>query len=61
MPTIKEVVKKCVGSIATVSIILNGKGRVGEEKNYTFLLGNLRLYKKYNNAFYNHGTAPARN
>ena len=110
MATIKEVAKECGVSIATVSNILNGKGRVGEEtkerilktakemgyvpnmmaknlkqrssrtigiitedltvfncveivdgineyleeKDYTFLLGNLRLYKKYDNAFYHH-------
>lgn len=110
MATIKEVAKACDVSIATVSNILNGKGRVGEEtrqkilntakemsyvpnmmaknlkqrntkmigiitedltvfncadivdgiheyleeKDYTFLLGNLRLFKKYDNAFYHH-------
>ena len=110
MATIKEVAKACDVSIATVSNILNGKGRVGEEtrqrilntakemgyvpnmmaknlkqrqtkmigiitedltvfncaeivdgiheyleeKEYTFLLGNLRLFKKYDNAFYHH-------
>ncbi|MFA9463974.1 MAG: LacI family DNA-binding transcriptional regulator [Velocimicrobium sp.] len=110
MATIKELAKLCDVSIATVSNVLNGTGRVGEEtsrkildtakkigyipnmmaKNlkqkvtktigiitedltvfncadivdgindyldqvdYTFLLGNLRLYKKYNNMFYHH-------
>ncbi|MEE0421489.1 MAG: LacI family DNA-binding transcriptional regulator [Lachnospiraceae bacterium] len=110
MSTIKEVAKECGVSIATVSNILNGKGRVGnetrerilktaremgyvpnmvarnlrqrntrtigvitedltvfncaeivdgineylEERNYTFLLGNLRLFKKYDNEFYHH-------
>ncbi len=108
MANIKEVADACGVSIATVSNIFNGKGRVGEEtreriiriakemnyvpnimaknlkqrrsnvigiitedltvfnsvgivdgihefleeKGYTFLLGNLRLYKKYNNEFY---------
>lgn len=108
MATIKEVAKKCGVSIATVSNVLNDKGRVSEEikkkiletakemeyvpnmmaknlkqrhtrmigiitedltvfnsadivdgineyldeKGYTFLLGNLRLYKKYDNSFY---------
>ena len=108
MANIKEVADACGVSIATVSNIFNGKGRVGEEtreriiriakemnyvpnimaKNlkqrrsnvigiitedltvfnsvgivdgihefleengYTFILGNLRLYKKYNNEFY---------
>ncbi|MDF2908646.1 MAG: transcriptional regulator, LacI family [Herbinix sp.] len=108
MANIKEVADACGVSIATVSNIFNGKGRVGEEtkerilriakemnyvpnimaKNlkqrrsnvigiitedltvfnsvgivdgihefleengYTFILGNLRLYKKYNNKFY---------
>lgn len=110
MATIKEVAKACNVSVATVSNILNGKGRVGEdtkarilktakemgyvpnlmakslkqgssktigiitedltvfncveivdgiheyleEQGYTHLLGNLRLYKKYQNAFYHH-------
>lgn len=110
MATIKEVAKVCEASIATVSNVLNGKGRVSEEtrqrilntaremgyvpnmmaknlkqrhtrmigiitedltvfncadivdgiherleeKDYTYLLGNLRLYKKYDNAFYHH-------
>jgi DNA-binding LacI/PurR family transcriptional regulator len=108
MANIKEVADACGVSIATVSNIFNGKGRVGEEtreriiriakemnyvpnimaknlkqrrsnvigiitedltvfnsvgivdgihefleeKGYTFILGNLRLYKKYNNEFY---------
>jgi LacI family transcriptional regulator len=108
MANIKEVADACGVSIATVSNIFNGKGRVSEEtrerilriakemnyvpnimaKNlkqrrsnvigiitedltvfnsvgivdgiheyleengYTFILGNLRLYKKYNNKFY---------
>ncbi len=108
MANIKEVADACGVSIATVSNIFNGKGRVSEEtkeriiriakemnyvpnimaknlkqrrsnvigiitedltvfnsvgivdgihefleeKGYTFLLGNLRLYKKYNNKFY---------
>ena len=108
MANIKEVADACGVSIATVSNIFNGKGRVSEEtreriiriakemnyvpnimaKNlkqrrsnvigiitedltvfnsvgivdgihefleengYTFILGNLRLYKKYNNEFY---------
>lgn len=108
MASIKEVAKECGVSIATVSNIMNGKGRVSEEtrnkiletarrmnyvpnmmaknlkqrktkvigiiteditvfncadiidginesleeKGYSFLLGNLRLYKKYNNEFY---------
>ena len=110
MATIKEVAKACNVSIATVSNIINGKGRVSEETKkrimetakemgyvpnmmakslkqgstktigiitedltvfncaeivdgineyleehgYTFLLGNLRLFKKYDNAFYHH-------
>lgn len=110
MATIKEVAKECGVSIATVSNIFNGKGRVSEktkkrilktaeemgyvpnmvarnlrqrntrtigiitedltvfncaeivdgineyleERGYTFLLGNLRLYKKYENEFYHH-------
>lgn len=110
MITIKELAKECNVSIATVSNVLNGKGRVGEEtakrildkakstgyvpnlvaKNlkqkvtktlgiitedltvfncpdivdgineyldaagYTFILGNLRLFRKYNNTFYHH-------
>ncbi len=110
MATIKEVAKECGVSIATVSNILNHKGRVSEEtrqsvlnaakelgyvpnmlaknlkqrkkktigiitedltvfnsagivdgiderleeRGYTFLLSNLRLYKKYDNAFYHH-------
>lgn len=110
MATIKEVAKECGVSIATVSNIFNGKGRVSqetrerilktademgyvpnmvarnlrqrntrtigiitedltvfncaeivdgineylEEKDYTFLLGNLRLFKKYENEFYHH-------
>ncbi len=108
MANIKEVADACGVSIATVSNIFNGKGRVGdetrerilkiakemnyvpnlmaknlkqrktkvigiitedltvfncvgiidgiheylEENNYTFILGNLRLYKKYDNKFY---------
>ena len=110
MATIKEVAKACNVSIATVSNIINGKGRVSEEtkkrimetakemgyvpnmmakslkqgsskaigiitedltvfncaeivdgiheyleeQGYTSLLGNLRLYKKYENGFYHH-------
>ena len=110
MAKIKEVAEACGVSIATVSNILNGKGRASEEtknrilkvakemnyvpnwmaknlkqrktkvigiitedltvfncvdiidgihelleqKGYTFILGNLRLYKKYNNEFYHH-------
>ena len=110
MATIKEVARECGVSIATVSNILNGKGRVGnetkerilktaeemgyvpnmaarnlrqrntrtigvitedltvfncveivdgineylEEMEYAFLLGNLRLFKKYDNEFYHH-------
>ncbi|HHV12380.1 MAG TPA: LacI family transcriptional regulator [Clostridiales bacterium] len=108
MANIKEVADACGVSIATVSNIFNGKGRVSgetrerilriakemnyvpnimaknlkqrrsnvigiitedltvfnsvgivdgiheflEENGYTFILGNLRLYKKYNNEFY---------
>lgn len=108
MANIKEVAEACEVSIATVSNIFNGKGRVSEEtkeriiriakemnyvpnimaknlkqrrsnvigiitedltvfnsvgivdgiheyleeQGYSFLLGNLRLYKKYNNDFY---------
>ncbi|ABX40977.1 LacI family DNA-binding transcriptional regulator [Lachnoclostridium phytofermentans] len=108
MAKIKEVAKACGVSIATVSNIMNGKGRVSEEtkikilevardmnyvpnmmaknlkqrrskvigiitedltvfncadiidgihelldeRGYSFILGNLRLYKKYNNEFY---------
>lgn len=108
MVTIKEVAKVCGVSVATVSNVLNGTGRVGpqtrqrvldtakeigyvpnmlakglkqqdtrtigviaedltvfncvdivdgineylDERDYTFILGNLRLYKKFQNAFY---------
>lgn len=110
MAKIKEVAEACGVSIATVSNIMNGKGRVSEDtrnrilkvakemnyvpnlmaknlkqrrtkvigiitedltvfncvniidginelleqRGYTFILGNLRLYKKYNNEFYHH-------
>lgn len=110
MAKIKEVAEACGVSIATVSNIMNGKGRVSNEtknrilltakemnyvpnymaknlkqqktkvigiitedltvfncvdiidginemldqRGYTFILGNLRLYKKYNNEFYHH-------
>jgi DNA-binding LacI/PurR family transcriptional regulator len=110
MASIKEVAEACGVSIATVSNIMNGKGRVSEDtknrilkvakemnyvpnwmaknlkqrrtkvigiitedltvfncvdivdgihelleqRGYSFILGNLRLYKKYNNEFYHH-------
>jgi LacI family transcriptional regulator len=110
MSKIKEVAEACGVSIATVSNIMNGTGRVSEEtknrillvakemnyvpnwmaknlkqrksnvigiitedltvfncvdiidginefldqRGYSFVLGNLRLYKKYNNEFYHH-------
>lgn len=110
MSKIKEVAEACGVSIATVSNVMNGNGRVSEEsrnrilqmakemnyvpnwmaknlkqhkskvigiitedltvfnsvdiidgineyldqKQYTFVLGNLRLFKKYNNEFYHH-------
>lgn len=110
MVTIKQLAKECDVSIATVSNVLNGTGRVSEstakrildtakksgyvpnmvaknlkqkenkiigiitedltvfncaeivdginefldEKGYTFLLGNLRLFQKYTNRFYHH-------
>lgn len=110
MAKIKDVAEACGVSIATVSNIMNGKGRVSEDtknriliaakemnyvpnwmaknlkqritkvigiitedltvfncvdiidginelleqRGYSFILGNLRLYKKYNNEFYHH-------
>lgn len=110
MSKIKEVAMACGVSIATVSNVMNGKGRVSEDsrnrilqvakemnyvpnwmaknlkqhqskvigiitedltvfncvdiidgineyldqKQYSFVLGNLRLFKKYNNEFYHH-------
>lgn len=110
MTTIKEIAKECGVSVATVSNVFTGKGRVSEERkkiilevarkkhyvpndlarslkqqktktigiivedltvfncpdivdgiheylesvNYTYILGNLRLFKRYQNNFYHH-------
>ncbi len=110
MTTIKEIAKVCGVSVATVSNVFTGKGRVSEERrqyilktakemnyvpndlarslkqrstktigiitedltvfngpsivdgiheylediDYTYILGNLRLFRKYNNDFYHH-------
>lgn len=110
MTTIKEIAKACNVSVATVSNVFTGKGRVSEERrqlilqmarkmnyvpndlarslkqrnsrtigiitedltvfncpnivdgiheyletiDYTYILGNLRLFRKYNNNFYHH-------
>jgi len=34
--------------------IIDGINELLEQKGYSFILGNLRLYKKYNNEFYHH-------